>query len=188
MRRLFSRYPSTAKTPFFQNSKQLFIFWTRFLSECAYFCADFLTYINDFYEYGYDLILVKSNWIWPTLPFSHSPCRFSCFIRSIDVKVSMALHAQAAALHKSRSQRGKVPLTRLKSSTTNLTANLASGYLTIEASFLSPGRLEKQDARKTKISDILLKGDVMIYEIQTRLFFSDVYRPDFVKDTQVCLK
>ena len=65
---------------------------------------------------------------------------------------------------------------------------LRSGYLTIEASFLSPGRLEKQDARKTKISDILLKGDVMTYEIQTRLLFSDVYRPDFGKVAHVCLK
>lgn len=87
MRRLFSRYPSTAKTPLFKNSKQLFIFWTRFLSECAYFHEDIFTYINDFYEYGYDLILVKSNWIWPTLPFSHSPCRFSCFIRSMGAQV-----------------------------------------------------------------------------------------------------
>lgn len=104
------------------------------------------------------------------------------------VQVSMALHAQAAAPHKSRSQRGKGNLARLKRSTTNLTGEPCGGYLTIEASFLSPGKLEKQDARKTKRSDILLKGDVMIYEIQTRLLFSDVYRPDFGKDTHVCLK
>lgn len=106
----------------------------------------------------------------------------------MDVKVSMALHAQAAALHKSRSQQGKGNLARLKRSTTNLTGEPCGGYLTIEASFLSPGRLEKQDARKTKISDILLKGNVMIYEIQTRLLFSDVYRPDFGKVAHVCLK
>lgn len=87
MRHLFSRYTSAAKTPFFKNSKQLFIFWTRLLSEYAYFCAVNFAYINDFYEYGYDLILVKSNWIWPTLPFSHSPCRFSCFIRSMGAQV-----------------------------------------------------------------------------------------------------